>query len=50
MCVCVCVCVCVCTQVGRILTVDLVENSEKLYKLTVDVGGGEVRKVRAWLV
>ena len=31
-------------QVGKILTVETLENSEKLYKLTVDIGG-EVRHV-----
>lgn len=34
-----------CAQVARILSVDLVENSEKLYKLSVDVGS-ETRQVR----
>lgn len=35
-----------CVQVGRVLTVDLIENSDKLYKLSVDLGPGDTRQVR----
>lgn len=34
-------------QVARVISVEDVENSEKLFKLQVDLGGGETRQVRA---
>lgn len=36
-------------KVAKVVTVELLENSEKLYKLQVDVGGGEMRQVCAGL-
>ncbi len=30
---------------ARVVTVEELENSEKLYKLTIDVGGGEIKQV-----
>jgi tRNA-binding EMAP/Myf-like protein len=33
-------------KVARIASVDEVEGSDKLFKMTVDIGGGEIKQVR----
>ena len=38
-------CLLACDQVARVLTVSELANSEKLYKLSIDVGNGETKQV-----